>query len=70
MTATPSGYSGPCYGETAPGASAALPVAAVAPPSLGAESLKAAHDGARLPAPIALRWEAGDVFSPGAMAHR
>ena len=38
-------------------------------PPLGAESLRNAHDGAGLPAPVALGWEAGHVFSPGAVAH-
>ena len=35
IAVTPSGHSGPWYGETAPAASAAPPVAPVAPPSWG-----------------------------------
>ena len=36
---------------------------------MGAESLRNAHNGAGLPAPVTLGWEARDVFSPGAVAH-
>ena len=38
-------------------------------PRLGAQSVRGARDEPPLPAPITLGWDAGDVFSPGAVAH-
>ena len=41
----------------------------MAPPRVGAQPTRGAQDVPPLPAPITLGWDAGDVFSPGAVAH-
>ena len=56
------GASGDCRASGSPGGHGCAP-------PLGTKSLKDTPGGAQLPAPITMGREAGDVFSPGAVAH-